>query len=397
MRYIHILATYHHCNSLVVNVHVAECFSLRGCLRRKKNSQTKKSPTIFLMNKFQNKRSVFDFYLLSVVFFALLSRMYTPPTTMVMSGAGANAIMQVGCVVALDAYLRKTGISQTGIYGHFTRLRGVSAGALVSALICIKLPLIQIMKVLADGVTGMLDCPVDIMDSIERRGLSRMQSFREMLQEHFKERNTFESLYLRTNLDLGVGVTNLLTRKFVMMTHRTHPDVSVVDAIMASISIPFLVEPVLVDGNLCADGGVVVNFPYPSHYWVKNDAHESFGIMVAGGPNNIEIEDLSNWALCVSLLTSVLSVPSEFSCKLVENNNPENVVRLFSRFNGISLTACMLESTQRTMTSLGMIFFWLKVGQISPKEVLRIFPILLDVLVATISMCYLLLGHKKEM
>jgi predicted acylesterase/phospholipase RssA len=318
---------------------------------------------------------------------------YVPPTTLVISGAGANAVLQLGTIWALDRYLRLT--QNRSIYEHFSHFRGVSAGALICTLLCTDMTIHEITLVMHHGVSAFLQTNIQLLASWQRKGLGDMNGFRTVLESRLRGNTTFRSLFLRTGKDLGVGITNLHARRFQMMTHHTHPDASVVDAVMASISIPFIVEPVTVGGQVCLDGGVIVNFPYPSFYWIPTDKKECFGVaLVASQPPSEPSKD--NWKMCISLGTSLLNAQYEYSSKIIENNHPENVIKLYSIYNGISLSRCLKTQIQSSMVTQGVLFFFLKIAKTCPLLALTCFPKCLDAVVTLLAICVAFLSAKIE-
>ena len=61
--------------------------------------------------------------------------------------------------------------------------------------------------------------------------------------------------------DMTWVCTNVTTRACVHMTHLTHPDVRVVDAICASCAIPVVFRPVTIGGCLMSDGAITCSVP----------------------------------------------------------------------------------------------------------------------------------------
>lgn len=61
--------------------------------------------------------------------------------------------------------------------------------------------------------------------------------------------------------DVVLTAVNLTTKKCVDFSWRTHPDLEFAVAARASSSIPIVFEPVLINGDYYADGGLLNNFP----------------------------------------------------------------------------------------------------------------------------------------
>lgn len=96
-------------------------------------------------------------------------------------------------------------------------------------------------------------------------------------------RLTFADLLRLTGKDLVVSVTNVSKRRSEFWSAASRPDVHVLTAVRASIAIPLLFTPVVVDGNYYVDGGVTNNFPL-SYITDQGDLDRTLAIQIAGAP-----------------------------------------------------------------------------------------------------------------
>lgn len=72
---------------------------------------------------------------------------------------------------------------------------------------------------------------------------------------------TFAELYVKTGKELLIAATNVNTMSAYYFGTQYTPDVAVVDAVRASISIPVLITPKYIDGIPYWDGFLCDNFP----------------------------------------------------------------------------------------------------------------------------------------
>lgn len=152
-----------------------------------------------------------------------------------LSGGGVKAFAHVGVLKALE---------EQGVRPDI--ISGVSAGAIVGALY-------------ADGYAP--DAIVALFDSIRvmdyfqwelpNGGLLSMNGFRQFLDEKLKA-ETFEEL----SIPLRVVATNLDQGSSVVFSSG-----NLVDALIASSSVPILFNPYTIDGVNYVDGGVLQNLP----------------------------------------------------------------------------------------------------------------------------------------
>lgn len=153
----------------------------------------------------------------------------------VLSGGAAHGYAHVGVIKALEEQGLKPEI-----------ISGVSAGAIVGAFY-------------ADGYTPdeMIEFFLDknlfqfFRVTIPRKGLMQVSGLRDLLNDHLRAKE-FDHL----KMPLYVAATNYNTGKIVYFNKGT-----LVDRIIASVSIPVLFNPVNIDGAAYIDGGVINNMP----------------------------------------------------------------------------------------------------------------------------------------
>jgi len=86
--------------------------------------------------------------------------------------------------------------------------------------------------------------------------------FKEYIKKKYDiEDITFIELAKKTGIDFNVSTTNVNNYKNQIFNLTNTPNVSVFDAVSASMTLPFLSQPVLIDGYYYIDGGITNNFP----------------------------------------------------------------------------------------------------------------------------------------
>lgn len=105
---------------------------------------------------------------------------------------------------------------------------------------------------------------------------------------------TMKELYTYSNIDLHVYTFELNEFHTIDVSHNTHPDLKVLDAIRMSSSIPLLIKPICKNELCYIDGGVQAN--YPLHYCIQNEKCDKTEIL--GFKNSTttlkKIDDSSN-------------------------------------------------------------------------------------------------------
>jgi hypothetical protein len=72
---------------------------------------------------------------------------------------------------------------------------------------------------------------------------------------------TLSELHARSGIALNVFTMELNTFKKTQLSHVTHPDLPLMDAIKMSACMPVLFQPIIRDGCCYIDGGIVANYP----------------------------------------------------------------------------------------------------------------------------------------
>lgn len=88
---------------------------------------------------------------------------------------------------------------------------------------------------------------------------------------------SLSQLYAFSNICIHLFTFNLNTHTTIDMSHITHPDTMLIDAIFMSMSFPILCKPVIVGDGCFIDGGVMCN--YPLHVCVNDYPDEIDNIL----------------------------------------------------------------------------------------------------------------------
>ena len=152
-----------------------------------------------------------------------------------LSGGGARGAAHIGVIRALLEH---------GIVPRV--VSGTSAGSVAGALYAAGLTPDEMLEFVAQSSVYKL-----IKLGIPRTGLTNLTYLRQKLVEAIG-RDSFAAL----DIPLHVAVTNLNTGQVEIRSSGP-----LFDIIVASCSLPFVFKPVLLDGQLYVDGGVMSNLP----------------------------------------------------------------------------------------------------------------------------------------
>ena len=195
----------------------------------------------------------------------------------VFSGACTKIFLFIGFL----KYIKETYPS---ILKNLTNYCGTSSGSLIACglvlgftieemeELLIKLDFTQFKDINSEGILSFFDnYGLDNCSKFEKL-------FRIMIKKKVGDENiTFHELYSLTHKTLIIVATNLNRKQTTYFSHKNTPYIKVVDAIIASISLPILYFPKEIDNELYLDGGITNNFAINLF---KDKKQETIGALV---------------------------------------------------------------------------------------------------------------------
>lgn len=198
------------------------------------------------------------------------------------SGAGINGLCYSGVLKALE----KRGLTDSVKYWI-----GTSAGSIVAALAAMKAKQDFIFNVMNDtDISSFIDSDL-LRDSwwgkikgvysatelFTKLGLSRGDKFNLWMKDCIKKLGfdpnlTFSQLYDLTGNHLVITTSSLNTYETLYLSRSSVPNMIISDAIHVSMIIPYLFQPVAMQGRLLIDGAIMCNDPI-----TVADVHDSSG------------------------------------------------------------------------------------------------------------------------
>ena len=178
---------------------------------------------------------------------------------LVLSGGGLLGISYIG----LFKYLEEHNLTR-----DIKIVTGCSAGSIFGTLFALGYTSSEMMTVIkALNFTDYLKITADsIINFFKTKGLESGQNFILFLKKCIRDKTgneniTFGQILETYKITLLIGVANITTSKFELFGPHTTPDIPIYLAIRTSCSIPFIFEPVVINGNVYCDGGLIDNLP----------------------------------------------------------------------------------------------------------------------------------------
>ena len=178
---------------------------------------------------------------------------------LVLSGGGLLGISYI----SLFKYLEENNAIK-----QIKTVTGCSAGAIFGSLFAIG----YTSKEMEQIIKGMnfkeyLNITAEsIINFMRLKGLESGKNLINLIKKCIKDKTdnediTFCQIQERFNIKLSIGVTNLTTSRFELLGCHNMPNLPIYQAINASIAIPFIFEPVVINNDVCCDGGLLDNLP----------------------------------------------------------------------------------------------------------------------------------------
>jgi NTE family protein len=181
---------------------------------------------------------------------------------LVLSGGGLLGISYIG----LFRILEEQGI--TSATRRLKTITGCSAGAIFGSLLAIGYTSSEIHTIINTlNFKEYINITAETLLNFMRvKGLESGNKIMEFIKKTIQDKTgnqsiTFLDVFQKYSILLRIGVTNLSQSKFQLLDYKTNPDLPIYQAIHASISIPFVFEPVIINGEVYCDGGLLDNLP----------------------------------------------------------------------------------------------------------------------------------------
>lgn len=226
-------------------------------------------------------------------------------TNLIFSGSGIRGVMYVGALYMLR---------KLNLVGEIKGYAGSSFGALVAVLLSIGYTIDELYVILSKFDYSKLT-DIKIMSMFSTLGLDSGIRIKQFLIKLIKKKNlpsriTFDALYAENGINLIVVTTCISTRSTCYMTHKNYGNVRIIDALCASMCIPWLYCPVSINGQLYVDGGLTDNFPV----LVFDDIENTLALEIRS-PDNLEFVTYDPFSYTSALLDTIFKNNRETRCR----------------------------------------------------------------------------------
>ena len=227
---------------------------------------------------------------------------------LVLAGGGAKNLFIIGL-------LQKINID------HISNYAGVSSGSIVIYLLSIGYTPFEIEQLALElDLTSFMGEP-SIENILLLKSITNLDNLKVVLQtltnyKLKKDTITFQDLYKKTNKIIQIGVTSLTNTNFTIFNYKNYPNVNIIDAILASCSLPGIFPPYKINNSYYCDGGVLNNCPIDIF---QNDIKNTIAFM-------FEIPPYSNNFNILQYISFAIGMPFKNKTKSLLSKYPNNII-----------------------------------------------------------------------
>lgn len=241
---------------------------------------------------------------------------------LIISGGGVLGYSYIG----LWKYLEDANINN-----KISRIIGSSAGAIFGTLFALGYTSDELYTALLSiNPSDYLNITIDnILTFLLTKGLDNGETFINKFKEliAIKTLNpniTFKELYEKLHIKLEIGTTNLTELKFELFSIDNNPDLPIYLAVKASVAIPLILQPVLINNNYYCDGGLANNYPIN---FIKNIDNTTLGIYLSSNNNNLKhsLNNINDISLS-EYLDRILKASGNFYHNIMTNYSSNTII-----------------------------------------------------------------------
>ena len=203
---------------------------------------------------------------------------------------------------------------------------GVSIGTFIAVILCLKYDWDTIDTYLINRPWHNV-FKVDIytiLQAFDQRGIFGIDAMEKMLGPLFAGVDismsiTLKEFYELNGIDLYFYTTELNQYKQIKMSHTTHPDWRVIDAVYASCTLPIIFAPLIKGVECFIDGGALCSYPMKACLDDGNDPNTILGIKKLYATSSLVNEKSSLFDYLMVVLKNTISVLNGNDTELVKN------------------------------------------------------------------------------
>jgi predicted acylesterase/phospholipase RssA len=283
-----------------------------------------------------------------------------PIKHLVISGGGPLGFRYLGA-------LQKLEMNGFWSFNEIESIYGTSIGAIIGTFICLKYDWETLNKYIIERPwhDAFKVKPKQIFDSYYNKGLFDKKLaeiiFKPLLEAKDLTLNiTLKEFYEFSKIDLHIFTFDLNKFQTIELSHTTHPDLGLLQALTMSSSLPGIFIPTIIDNCCYIDGGVLCNYPLNQCLRDHTNKNEILGIKSSFNKEtdnfaNVEVTSetsLLEYVICMSINSM------NYIRDTIKMENIENTVRCYVTNNPLTL-----DSIKEAIQNQELRRQWVKMGE----------------------------------
>ena len=244
---------------------------------------------------------------------------------------------------------------------------GTSIGSIIGAFICLKYDWDTLNKYIIERPwnEAFKVNPKQIFDSYYNKGLFDKKLaeiiFKPLLQAKDLNLNiNLKKFYEFTKIDLHIFTFELNNFETIELYHSTHPELSLLEALTMSSSLPGIFMPTIIDNKCYIDGGVMCN--YPINYCLRDHANKDeilgFRLTYKTEGDNFQNIKVTSESSLLEYVISITINSMNYIRDTVKLDHIDNTIKCYVSENPLTL-----DFIQETISNQDLRRQWIKQGE----------------------------------
>lgn len=238
-------------------------------------------------------------------------------THLVLSGGGGSGFIYIGAL----RYLQQEQYNK-----HIKHISGTSIGSLFGFLFALNISMGDVEHFFKEKLESFEEKTINLLNLLDNFGIINkddnyfFKMIKLFLEKHKYDKYTFLDLAKINGINLHIHTVHFDSFKEFIFNVDNTPNVLIIDAICASMSIPLIFTPYKIGTELYIDGGLTNNIPINPFYDVNND-----NILIIQCHKNYNYKDiLENNNIVNYFLNMINMANSDMSYKNLLKKNYKN-------------------------------------------------------------------------
>lgn len=231
------------------------------------------------------------------------------PNVLLLGSGGVKGFLTIGSLMFFE---------KTKLLKNIKKIVGISIGSVIGLFYVVGCSITEILEISLMTQLSEVMTNIDIVNIMRTNGLVSHDIFRKKMNDKVTEKfgfvPTLQQLHMMTGYEFEVVVSNLDNDEAEYFNHQTQPNLSCVEAVLMSMSIPLLFQTYMYNNHIYMDGAICD--PFPIHRYPKDKV---FAIMLKSTHDDPKESFYNYLAKVIQTLTStkLRSIEVPRHCKIL--------------------------------------------------------------------------------